>query len=79
MVAPLRYTVIAPIVSRTLAFGEQRALIAEQVAQQWHWPDGQERPVHPRTLLRWVAAYRAGGLEALKPAIHPHPLPNLYP
>jgi putative transposase len=68
VVAQVRYTVIAPIVSRPLAFGEQRALIAQQVAQHWYWPDGQERPVHPRTLLRWVAAYRAGGVEALKPA-----------
>ncbi len=71
VVAPLRYTVIAPIVSRTLAFGEQRALIAQPVAYQWHWPDGHERPVHPRTLLRWVAAYRTGGLEALKPETRP--------
>ena len=74
VVAQFRYTVIAPIVSRTLAFGEQRALVAAQAAQLWHWPDGQERPVHARTLLRWIAAYRAGGLWALQPqpaASHP--------
>ncbi len=75
VVAQFRYTVIAPIVSRTLAFGEQRALVAIQAAQLWQWPDGPERPVHVRTLLRWVAAYRAGGLSALQPqAGEPHPL-----
>ena len=67
VVAQFRYTVIAPLVVRKLAYGEQRALLEQQVAQVWTWPDGQCRVVHPRTLLRWVAAYRTGGLEALKP------------
>ena len=80
VVAQFRYLVIAPIVCRTLGFGEQRALVADQAAKHWHWPDGQDRPVHERTLLRWVAAYRAGGLSALQPA-HPdhHPLRRLSP
>ncbi len=69
VVAQFRYTVIAPLVVRPLAYGEQRALLEQQAAQVWTWPDGQCRVVHPRTLLRWVAAYRVGGLEALKP--HP--------
>lgn len=74
VVAQFRYTVIAPLVSRPLAFGEQRALVAQQAAIAWHWPDGIARPVHVRTLLRWVAAYRAGGWMALHPqppASHP--------
>lgn len=71
--------VIAPIVTRSLAFGEQRALVVQQAAQIWHWPDGQERPVHPRTVLRWVAAYRAGGLEALKPQPMPSRLRRISP
>ncbi|PSR32101.1 MAG: hypothetical protein C7B46_15885 [Sulfobacillus benefaciens] len=50
------------------------SLLGVEPAQHWYWPDGQERPVHPRTLLRWVAAYRAGGLEALKPESRPHAL-----
>ena len=75
VVAQFRSTVIAPIVTRALAFEEQRALVAAQAAQLWHWPDGQERPVHVRTRLRWVAAYRAGCLPALRPqAEAPHPL-----
>ena len=35
--------------------------------------------MHPRTLLRWVAAYRTGGLEALKPETRPHPLRRVDP
>ena len=69
VVAQFRYTVIAPLVVHKLAFGEQRAVIQQQASQDWMGPDGQCRRVHPRTILRWVAAYRAGGLEALKPGI----------
>ncbi len=69
VVAQFRYTVIAPLVVRKLAFGEQRAVIQQQASQGWAGPDGQCRRVHLRTILRWVAAYRAGGLEALKPGI----------
>ena len=79
VVAQFRYTVIAPLVTRTLAFGEQQALVSEQAAQSWHWPDGQDRPVHARTILRWVAAYRQGGLEALTPQSAPHRLRHLNP
>ncbi len=67
VVAQFRYTVIAPVVVRKLAYGEQRALIQQQASQDWTWPDGACRRVHPRTILRWVTAYRAGGLEALQP------------
>ncbi len=35
IMAEFRYTVIAPLVSRPLAFGELRALIAEQAARIW--------------------------------------------
>lgn len=67
VVAQFRYTVIAPLVSRTLAFGEQRTLVAEQVAHDWIHPNGHSQRIHPRTVLRWVAAYRQGGLTALTP------------
>ena len=67
VVAQFRYTVIAPLVVRKLAYGEQRALIQQQSAQVWTGPDGQVGLIHPRTVLRWLAAYRSGGLEALKP------------
>lgn len=75
VVATFRYSVIAPLVVRPLMFGEQRALVAAQAEKIWQWPDGVHRPVHARTLLRWVAAYRTGGFEALQPQPHPpHPL-----
>ena len=67
VVAQFRYTVIAPLVVRKLAYGEQRALIQQQASQVWTGPDGQPGHIHPRTVLRWLAAYRSGGLEALKP------------
>ncbi len=67
LIAQFRYTVIAPLVTRSLQDGEQRALVAQQAAQVWEWPDGHTRGIHARTLLRWVAAYRTGGLAALQP------------
>ncbi len=67
VVAQFRYTVIAPLVVRSLAYGEQRAVIQQQAAQNWTWPDGSCPPIHARTILRWVAAYRVGGLAALQP------------
>ncbi len=67
LIAQFRYTVIAPLVTRPLHYGEQQALVAQQAAQVWQWPDGQSRTIHARTLLRWVAAYRVGGLVALQP------------
>lgn len=67
VVAQFRYTVIAPLIVRQLAYGEQRALIQQQAAQVWTGPDGQTGVLHPRTIHRWLAAYRAGGLDALKP------------
>lgn len=73
VVAQFRFTVIAPLVTRQLAYGEQQALVAQQSAQIWQTPDGQERQIHPRTILRWTAAYRRGGL----PALEPDPPPGL--
>ena len=67
VVAQFRYTVIAPLVVRKLAYGEQRALVQQQAGQVWTWPDGQVRSVHPRTIVRWMLAYRIGGLAALHP------------
>ena len=67
VVAQFRDTVIAPRIVRALAYGEQRAVIEHQAAQPWTWPDGSCRPIHARTILRGVAAYRAGGLPALQP------------
>ena len=58
VVAQFRSTVIAPLVVRKLAYGEQRALIQQQASHVWTGPDGQLGQIHPRTALRWLAAYR---------------------
>ena len=65
MTAQFRYTVIGPLVSRSLAFGELRALIAEQAARVWIRPDGTTDTVHVRTIYRWLQQYRQDGLTAL--------------
>lgn len=67
-VARFRYTVIAPLVTRTLAYGEHNALLREIVAQPWTDPTGRARLLHARTVERWVAAYRTGGFDALRPS-----------
>ncbi len=69
MIAQFRYTVIAPLVSRPLAFGELRALIAEQAARVWTRPDGTTDTVHVRTIYRWLQQYRQDGLAALTPQV----------
>ena len=79
VVAQFRFTVIAPLVTRRLAYGEQQALVAQQSAQMWQTPDGQERQIHPRTILRWTAAYRRGGLSALEPDPPPSRLRRISP
>lgn len=49
--------------------GEERADAVRQVASQpLVTADGQLRRVSPRSLYRWLAAYREGGFEALSPA-----------
>ena len=56
------------MVTRTLAYGEHNALLREMVARPWTDPTGRARLLHARTVERWVAAYRAGGFDALLPA-----------
>lgn len=79
VVAQFRFTVIAPLVTRQLAYGEQRAIVTQQSAQSWQTPDGQARQIHPRTILRWTAAYRRGGLPALEPDPPPSRLRRVSP
>ena len=67
VIATFRYQVIAPLVSRALSYGEQRALVAEICQQCWQMPDGTPVTVSPRTIYRWLATYRADGWGALAP------------
>ena len=55
LIATFRYQVIAPLVSRSLSYGEQRALVAEIGQQRWPMPDGTPVTISPRTVYRWLA------------------------
>lgn len=42
-------------------------LLRDIVAQPWTDPTGRPRHLRAQTVERWVAAYRAGGFDALQP------------
>ena len=68
MLALFRYGVLAPLVEReTYAPGERRQLLAEILERTHHLPG--TGPVHlsERTIYAWLALWRAGGIEALRP------------
>ena len=67
-VANFRYGLIAPMVTRELAPGEQARMLREIAARRYQAPHGKVNRVSVRTLERYLRAYRTGGLEALKPA-----------
>jgi putative transposase len=63
-----RWAVIAEAAAAGLTAGERGAL-ARQVAARAHaHPDGSSRRYSRGTIDRWIRAWRAGGLEALKPS-----------
>lgn len=68
-IANFRYGLIAPLVSRKLAPGEQMALMRDIVSHTYKTPDGQEKKISLRTIERYVQAYRRDGWEGLLPAI----------
>jgi len=68
-VANFRYGLIAPLVTRKLAPGEQAALLREIANHTYNIPGGQTRKIHPRTLERYLSLYREGGWEALLPSV----------
>jgi hypothetical protein len=66
-----RFNLIAPVVTRELPRGVKTALIRD-LASTLHVGENQELiTVGQRTLERYVACYRQGGLEALKPQVRP--------
>jgi len=67
-IASFRFQVIAPLVTRELAPGEQAKILRELAEKSWDIPGSQRRRIHLRTLERYLALYRSGGFEALKPA-----------
>jgi putative transposase len=72
-IAADRYALIAPIVSRqtALAPGELRQWLAQTADRMYELPGSQRQTVSARTLERYLAAYRKGGWDALKPKAHP--------
>ena len=66
-VALHRYAVIAEALPARLS-GAERGAIVKQVAGRVHvHPDGSDRRYSRATIDRWVRAWRAGGLDGLRP------------
>jgi hypothetical protein len=67
--AAFRYSLIAPIVSRQtpLMSGELKAYLAQTARQVYHIPGSTRTSVGLRTLERYLAQYRKGEWDALKP------------
>ena len=63
-----RWAVIAEAAGRELTARERGALVRQIAARAHAHPDGSRRTYSRQTIDRWVRAWRAGGLEGLKPA-----------
>ena len=61
-----RNDLIAPMLHRDLAHGEQAAILREQAAQEWEVPGGGRRRYSERTLRRILHERRTGGLAGLR-------------
>jgi putative transposase len=67
-VALHRWAVIAEATSSRLTAVERGALVRQIAARAHTHPDGPARRYCRGTIDRWIRAWRAGGLEALKPS-----------
>src|SRR5947209_6978632 len=63
-----RWAVIAEAAGEQLTAGERGALARQIAARDHPHPDGSRRRYSRGTIDRWLRAWRAGGLEALRPA-----------
>lgn len=68
-IALFRHQVIAPVVAQELDARTAAAVLRELAGQEYRIPHSQKTRIGLRTLRRWVSAYRAGGLEALRPQV----------
>jgi putative transposase len=68
LVALARWAVIAEAVDEQLTPAERGRLVSELARRVHRDADGTQIRVTTRTIYRWLAAWRAGGFEALKPA-----------
>jgi len=71
--ALFRYSLIRELALPELSSRERGALINALAANDHAGPDGQRVSVSPVTLRRWLRAWRAGGFEALAPAVRHQP------
>jgi hypothetical protein len=80
-IAAARYALIAPIVSRQtpLAPGELKRWLREAASRSYELPGGRQMKVSERTLERYLAAYRKGNWDALKPKTRPKARRNWMP
>src|SRR5713101_1133598 len=67
-VALHRWAVIAEAASGKLIPAERGAVVREIAARSHTHPDGSSRRYSRGTIDRWLRAWRAGGLEALRPS-----------
>ena len=68
MLALFRYGVLAPLVEQeTYAPGERRALLDEILERTHYFPGRGPIQVSERTIYAWLALWREGGIEALRP------------
>jgi len=71
--ALFRYSLIRELAVPELSAAERGALINALAANDHAGPDGRRVTVSPVTLRRWLRAWRAGGFEALAPAVRHQP------
>jgi putative transposase len=67
-VALHRWAVIAEAAGARLTGAERGAVVRQIAARDHQHPDGSRRRYSRGTIDRWIRAWRAGGLEALRPA-----------
>lgn len=68
LVALARWAVICEAVDEQLTPAERGRLVSELACRVHRDADGVQMRVTTRTIYRWLAVWRAGGFEALKPA-----------
>ena len=68
LVALARWAVIGEAVDEQLSAAERGRLVSELARRVHRDAHGTPMRVTTRTIYRWLAAWRAGGFEALKPA-----------
>ena len=68
-VALFRYGILAPLVDRGPDAGGVAALVEELAAREHYLPGHGPLRVSKRTVYSWLAAFRQGGVEALRPCV----------